>query len=566
MKDLNAVNVEKEILKEKIKKHRENRKKAKNNYKNLKVIKPTKKVVEALALPKVLNLNPRSIYNKRNEFETFVKEEAIQLICMSESWEREEESLENVIEIEGYKVLSNVHQRKGKGGRPAIIVNTQKYEVENLTNTIINIPWGIEIVWAVLTPKNNQNTWDVKKFVVASVYCKPNSKKKTLLLDHIAQVYNLLSSKYKKGLHWLICGDTNDLRLDPILALSPNLQQVVQHYTRLNPPRILDPIITTMARYYQDPQVLPPLDPDQNSNGKPSDHMMVVFTPINVINTKSTNAVKQIKFRPLSENGIEQMESWLKNENWSEIINQDCVNLKANILQDLLMSKCDEFFPEKVRTISSRDQPFFTNKLKQLRRRKSREYHKHRKSLKWEKLEQIYQIELSKSKRNFYRRRIQTLKKGNPGKWYSELKKITNFDQLKSEEILVENIKDLTALEQTEQIADKFSEVANEYEKLKAEDIAVPFFSEEEIPKFTTKEVELVLNEIDAKKSNVNGDFPVKLLKKFSKYLAVPIRDLLNCSIRQGIWPEIFKMEIVTLCRSNIHLKVLNILEISVVY
>ena len=186
---------------------------------------------------------------------------------------------------------------------------------------------------------------------MASVYCKPYSRKKTLLLDHIAQVYNLLSSKYKKGLHWLICGDTNDLRLEPILALSPNLQQVVQHYTRLNPPRILDPIITTMARYYQDPQVLPPLGPDPSSNGKPSDHMMVVFTPINVINNKSTNASKQIKFRPLSNNGMEQMENWLKDENWSEIINQDCVNLKANVLQNLLMSKCNEFFPEKVRTI-----------------------------------------------------------------------------------------------------------------------------------------------------------------------------------------------------------------------
>ena len=44
----------------------------------------------------------------------------------------------------------------------------------------------------------------------------------------------------------------------------------------------------------------------------------------------------------------------------------------------------------------------------------------------------------------------------------------------------------------------------------------------------------------------MSGDFPVKLLKKFSNYLAVPIKDLLNCSIKQGIWPEIFKMEIVT--------------------
>ena len=81
---------------------------------------------------------------------------------------------------------------------------------------------------------------------------------------------------------------------------------------------------------------------------------------------------------------------------------------------------------------------------------------------------------------------------------------------------------------------------------MKTEDIQIPFFSEEQVPKFSTSEVEAVLNEIDAKKSNVNGDFPVKLLKTFSKYLAVPIKDLLNCSIKKGIWPEIFKMEIVT--------------------
>ena len=42
---------------------------------------------------------------------------------------------------------------------------------------------------------------------------------------------------------------------------------------------------------------------------------------------------------------------------------------------------------------------------------------------------------------------------------------------MKSEEIVVESIKDLTDLEQAELIADKFSEVANEYEKLKTEDI-----------------------------------------------------------------------------------------------
>ena len=59
-------------------------------------------VFQALSLPKVLNLNPRSIYNKLEEFSTFVKEEELDLICMSESWERKDLTLEEVIEIESY--------------------------------------------------------------------------------------------------------------------------------------------------------------------------------------------------------------------------------------------------------------------------------------------------------------------------------------------------------------------------------------------------------------------------------------------------------------------------------
>ena len=190
----------------------------------------------------------------------------------------------------------------------------------------------------MLTPKNATSINDVQKIIVASVYCKPRSRKKTILLDHIAQVYNLYCSKYKRGLHWIICGDTNELRLDPILALSSNMRQVVQNHTRLNPPRLLDTIITTLAKYYQVPQVLPPLDPDPGCNGKPSDHLMVVFTPIDSINNKPLKKLKKINFRPLTEDGINKMQEWLKRETWAQVIDQDCVNLKANTLQNILIS------------------------------------------------------------------------------------------------------------------------------------------------------------------------------------------------------------------------------------
>ena len=79
-------------MKKKIMKFREVRKSKK--LRNLVVIKRSNKVVQALQLPKVLNLNPRSIYNKKKEFVTFVKEEEVDLICLSESWEKEHLTLD----------------------------------------------------------------------------------------------------------------------------------------------------------------------------------------------------------------------------------------------------------------------------------------------------------------------------------------------------------------------------------------------------------------------------------------------------------------------------------------
>ena len=133
------------------------------------------------------------------------------LICSSESWERESLSLSKLLTLDNYEIISSLNQRKEKGGRPAIIVDKSIYHVENITNTIAVIPWGVEIVWAVLTPKNANNASTIQRIVVASVYNKPRSRKTEKLYLHIAEVYNLLSKKYRNGLYWLICGDTNDL-------------------------------------------------------------------------------------------------------------------------------------------------------------------------------------------------------------------------------------------------------------------------------------------------------------------------------------------------------------------
>ena len=83
-------------------------------------------------------------------------------------------------------------------------------------------------------------------------------------------------------------------------------------------------------------------------------------------------------------------------------------------------------------------------------------------------------------------------------------------------------------LEQAEQIADKFAQVSQEYEKLKTEDINIPIFAEKEIPQFTEDEVRIILSQMDTNKSTVNGDIPAALLKYVCLFFAASLTDLFN--------------------------------------
>ena len=368
------------------------------NLKNLKVIKRSNKNIQALCLPTICNMNPRSVYNKADEFHIFVEEEEVDLLLMSESWERDNKTLDEIIKLENHTIISNVSQRKGKGGRPAIFANNSKYEVQNITNTLIQIPWGVEAVWCLLTPKNISNDSKIQKIAVCALYSKPDSRKKTLLLDHISDAYNILSTKYGRGLHYVIGGDTNDLKLDPILSLDSNFVQVVQEWTRLNPPALLDPVIMTLAHLYQEPMCLEPLDPDPDKNGKKSDHRIVLIRPINVINNKPIRRTREIKVRPFPQSGMDRMREWFIDHSWDQVYSAESAHQKAAIFQKILINKMDEIFPEKIRKVHSDDQPWISHKLKQMDRKRKRIFHKERRSERWKSMNKVFKKELKSAK------------------------------------------------------------------------------------------------------------------------------------------------------------------------
>ena len=211
------------------------------------------------------------------------------LTLVSESWEREDQTIQDILDDDDMTVISNPFQRTVRGGRPVIIVNHTNYIVDKLD---IPCPWGVEADWGVLSPKSATSLSKVQKIIVCSFYSKPNSRQKTKVLDHISDVYHLMSAKYSKGLYFILGADSNDLKLGSILALSPNFKQCVTEPTHNL--SILDPVITDLHPFYHIPEVKAPLEAD-NEAGEASDHKMVLMKPSVQLMTKRKSKVKQLK-------------------------------------------------------------------------------------------------------------------------------------------------------------------------------------------------------------------------------------------------------------------------------
>ena len=253
--------------------------------------------------------------------------------CISETWDRSHipdgSLISDIIDIEGYRWIQNVVQRKKKGGKPAILINEELFHIKELCPDVITVPVGVEAVWALIIPKNLPPNSRIKHIAVASIYYSSKQTRKNDFLDHISQSYNLLCAKYGENLGFLIAGDFNQLRLEPLLNLSSDLKQVVTTRTRTNPDAILDKILTNLHSFYLSPTTLPPLDNDEDSSGKPSDHLIVVWKPLSTANPTQQKKYKIVKYRPFAESGVRKMGQWVQNQNWNEIYQLSDVNLKT---------------------------------------------------------------------------------------------------------------------------------------------------------------------------------------------------------------------------------------------
>ena len=311
----------------------------------------------------------------------------------------------------------------------------------------------------------------------------------------------------------------NDTKIEPILHLNGNLKQHVTKPTRLDPDKVLDVVISDLGSYFQTPTVEPALKVDEDKIGSPSDHLLVVWSPLDNFHNKKVREEKRINYRPLTDAGYDQMKIELDNINWCFLEDMKSANDQAASFHNVLFETFDRCFPLKSKKISNDSEPYFTDEVRQLQRKKMREYAKHRKSSKYLSLQKLYKAKVSASKKIYYKKSIENLKNSNPGQWYRQIKLLTKYDK-KNDNLEVESLKHLDNNAQAEIIAEKFASVANEFQPLNREAIQVPEFSDDEIPVISELEVKNVLESLKTNTSTRPDDVPAKVLKRFSNYIS----------------------------------------------
>ena len=244
-----------------------------------------------------------------------------------------------------------------------------------MTSLDILAPEGIESCWALFIPKLSQNSaLKVKRIAIGSYYIAPRSKYKQETLDHIIDTIHMLRAKYDNEVNFLIGGDFNRTPVTDVLDSYGALNQIISVPTRFS--ATLEIVLTDLHSLFHPPTPLPPLQVDQDKQGKDGDHNVVVLAPVCNSTYQIIRKKKKIVTRPLPKSGMESFEKALVFYPWDEQFLNKSVDEKVNIFHTFLKTNLDKYLPEKVTHLSNMDRKWMSPQLKQIHRAMQREFYK----------------------------------------------------------------------------------------------------------------------------------------------------------------------------------------------
>ena len=521
----------------------------------LKQIQRNPRINASSSLPVVAVANVRSLLPKVNSFIEKMKNESIQLCLIVEVWEKQgrknkhfQAKTEEMMEMHGYKYISCGARSSGKrGGGAAILADLKTFTIENLS---INVPNNLEVIWALVRPKNIIQGTKYAEIIVGSFYSAPNSRKNKLLLDHLVSTTHALMARWPRAAV-VLGGDRNELPISPLLQALPRFRQIVAHPT--HGIKTIDVIITSCPDLYCVPEISDPVLPDNPQRAKPSDHKVPVARPLAATNESVVNVYEEKVFRPLPDSGKHEFMKWVHSNVWDCVSENDSPTEQFESFEKLVQEKVDFFLQEKKIRVTKKDKEYITAELKNLDRKKKREWSKNGKSQKYISLKSDFDQKLKKAASQFITKCVTDLRTEHPGRAAATLKRLGGQpgDCEEGGTFTLQNHIDenLSVEEQLERFGDYFSAVSQEFPPLELgqlSDITRKKLSDirpSDIPKVEEYEIHRIIEQLKRKKSSVPGDMPPRLFYEASVGLAVPGARMMNKIAQTGIWPEQLRTE-----------------------
>ena len=165
--------------------------------------------------------------------------------------------------------------------------------------------------------------------------------------------------------------------------------------------------------------------------------------------------------------------------------------------------------------------------------------------MRWKNLNEEFCNKAALSKKNYYENIVYDLKTSNPGKWYSKVKRMTGKDSERQEKICIDDLIGIDDQKQAEMIADHYSKISNQYSKICKEEFS-QYVNNGEGPFVEPIKVYNIIKSANKKAATVPGDLPMRLIAEFAVELSFPLANIINCCIESGVYPDMYKRELVT--------------------
>ena len=272
-----------------------------------------------------------------------------------------------MLELRGIKYISTPRPGR-RGGGAAIAVRLEKFPLSKLS---IKIPRNVEAVWGLLKPKIPSSK--IHAIIACSFYSPPNSRSNQALIDHVTTtIHSLINIHANAGI--ILSGDRNDMSIDSFLSVDPTLSQALKIPTR--GANTLDIIASNLRSVYNEPELIPPITPDNPNKGVPSDHSGLIMIP-STSQCLPPKRTKNYRFiRPISESLIPKFKTHLI-ENPLTFLPNEPVSEMIDKLQYTFNDALKSVFPEKRILCSPDDVPWFTEEFRLMRRQRQRRYARH---------------------------------------------------------------------------------------------------------------------------------------------------------------------------------------------